>query len=51
MVMVWYKMIHNDRNMVVRAGQNMRNNVAKEGAKIIGEANSLLDGLCTQVTA
>ncbi|CAM9147700.1 unnamed protein product [Ectocarpus sp. 12 AP-2014] len=37
------------KNMVVRAGQCMRNNVAKEGAKIIGDANNLLDGLCTQL--
>ena len=37
------------RNIVVRAGKSMRNNVAKEGAKIIGDANSLLSGLCTQV--
>ncbi|CBN74371.1 expressed unknown protein [Ectocarpus siliculosus] len=37
------------KNMVVRAGQSMRNNVAKEGAKIIGDANILLDGLCTQL--
>lgn len=37
------------RNIVKRAGKSMRNNVAKDGAKIIGEANDLLDGLCTQV--
>lgn len=27
----------------------MRNNAAKEGARIIGDANRLLDGLCAQV--
>eukprot|EP00903_Cladosiphon_okamuranus_P017316 g15955.t1 len=36
-------------NIVVRAGKSMRNNVAKEGAKIIGDANSLLSGVCTQL--
>lgn len=37
------------RNVVTRAGKSMRNNVAKDGARIIGDANELLDGLCTQV--
>lgn len=37
------------RNLVMRAGKKMRNNDAKEGAGIIGDANSLLGGLCTQV--
>ncbi|CAM9702799.1 unnamed protein product [Pylaiella littoralis] len=36
-------------NLVKRAGKKIRNNDAKEGAGIIGDASRLLGGLCTQV--
>lgn len=48
-MLLYLPLMLSSRNIVTRAGKSMRNNVAKEGAKIIGDANSLLGGLCTQV--